>query len=221
MLHTFTSANATHRLLQPDPRWPGARGIWHATMDLYLNRFLNAPPARQPTVDSVADLPPGDALLDRLLALTDERQRVEEAAATTFRYALEDLPEAPLLAALAETLLREDGEFHSYQMYGVRGASCTWNSAPDDPELAHTVLVAMAATSPATPPPTAPPPRPTGSRQAARRRSAGGGLSTARAVCLARCIQLSAWRIHLFTRTGSAHQKKFCPSSVLSAHIDR
>ena len=143
VLHTFTSANATHRLLQRAPSLAGARGIWHATMDLYLNRFLNAPPARQPTVDSVADLPPGDALLDRLLALTDERQRVEEAAATTFRYALEDLPEAPLLAALAETLLREDGEFHSYQMYEA-GVQLYLELRPRRPELAHTVLVAMA-----------------------------------------------------------------------------
>ena len=143
VLHTFTSANATHRLLQRAPSLAGARGIWHATMDLYLNRFLNAPAARQPTADSVADLPPGDALLDRLLALTDERQRVEEAAATTFRYALEDLPEAPLLAALAETLLREDGEFHSYQMYEA-GVQLYLELRPRRPELAHTVLVAMA-----------------------------------------------------------------------------
>ncbi len=143
VLHTFTSANATHRLLQRAPSLAGARGIWHATMDLYLNRFLNAPAARQPTAESVADLPPGDALLDRLLALTDERQRVEEAAATTFRYALEDLPEAPLLAALAETLLREDGEFHSYQMYEA-GVQLYLELRPRRPELAPTVLVAMA-----------------------------------------------------------------------------
>ncbi len=49
VLHTFTSANATHRLLQRAPSLAGARGIWHATMDLYLNRFLNAPP--RPSAD--------------------------------------------------------------------------------------------------------------------------------------------------------------------------
>ena len=89
VLHTFTSANATHRLLKRAPSLEGARAIWHSAMDLYLHRFLNAPAARQPSDTCVAGLPTGgDELLANLLELTDGRQRVEESAATTYRYLL-------------------------------------------------------------------------------------------------------------------------------------
>ena len=144
VLHTFTSANATHRLLKRAPSLEGARAIWHSAMDLYLHRFLNAPAARQPSDTCVAGLPTGgDELLAHLLELTDGRQRVEEAAATTYRYLLGGYDDAPLLATLGKTLLREDGEFHSYQMLEA-GLGLYLELRDRRPDLAPTVLVAVA-----------------------------------------------------------------------------
>ena len=144
VLHTFTSASATHRLLNRAPSLEGARGIWHAAMDLYLNRFLNAPAARQPSAASVANLGgDGEALLEHLLELTDGRQQVEEAAAATYRYLDLGHDPTPLLATLARTLLREDGEFHSYQMLEA-GMNLYLELQSRRPDLAPTVLVAVA-----------------------------------------------------------------------------
>jgi nitrite reductase/ring-hydroxylating ferredoxin subunit len=144
VLHTFTAANATHQLLKRVPSLEGARGIWHAAMHLYLNRFLNAPAARLPS-DKRAAASSEDAgeLLSALLELTDKRQQVEEAAAVTYRYLASGHDDGKLMQALAHMLLREDGEFHSYQMleatlklYGeLKGAR---------PHLAPNVLVALA-----------------------------------------------------------------------------
>jgi nitrite reductase/ring-hydroxylating ferredoxin subunit len=144
VLHTFTSANATHQLLKRAPSLEGARGLWHAAMHLYLNRFLNAPAARLPDDETVADLPAeAEALLERLLELTDERQRVEEAAAVSYRYLRLGHPDTGLVRTLAHTLLSEDGEFHSYQLLEA-GVQLYHELNTHRPDLAPDVLVAVA-----------------------------------------------------------------------------
>ena len=144
MLHTFTSANATHQLLKRAPSLEGARGIWHAAMHLYLNRFLNAPAARQPGDKSVENLEmDADGLLESLLRLTDGRQNVEEAAALTYRYLERGHDASRLIQTLAHTLLREDGEFHSYQMLEA-GIKLYEELKELRGDLAPTVLVAVA-----------------------------------------------------------------------------
>lgn len=144
VLHTLTSANATHQLLKRAPSLAGARSIWHAAMHLYLNRFLNTPAARLPTEQSVHNLPEdAEALRARLLELTDQRQKVEEAAAVVYRWLSLDHPAEPLIQTLAHTLLREDGEFHSYQMLEA-GVQLFHELQADRPDLARVVLVAVA-----------------------------------------------------------------------------
>lgn len=144
VLHTLTSANATHRLLQRAPSLEGARGIWHAAMHLYLNRFLNMPAARLPTSQSIRDLPEdAETLRIQLLELTDQRQRVEEAAAVVYRWLSLGHPAEPLIETLAHTLLREDGEFHSYQMLEA-GVQLYRELRASRPDRAPVVLVAVA-----------------------------------------------------------------------------
>ena len=48
VLHTFTHANAVHQLLHRSPSPELLRGVYHAAMRLYLDRFLNTPAARLP-----------------------------------------------------------------------------------------------------------------------------------------------------------------------------
>lgn len=144
VLHTFTAASASHRLLQRAPSLEAARGLWHVAMDLYLNRFFNQPAAKLPSGASTAPLSEdADTLLRDLLALTDQRQRVEEAAALSWRYLSLGHPAERLIETLAHTLLREDGEFHSYQM--LEAAVTLYHELLTlRPALAPHVLVALA-----------------------------------------------------------------------------
>ena len=144
VLHSFTSSNATHQLLKRAPSLAGTRGIWHAATHLYLNRFLNMPSAKQPTERRVAHLSDDpEALLAELLDLTDRQQKAEEAAAVVYRYVSLGHPVEALIETLSRTLLREDGEFHSYQMLeaGIQLYNELRHTRPD---LAPTVLIAIA-----------------------------------------------------------------------------
>ncbi|MCA9839589.1 MAG: Rieske (2Fe-2S) protein, partial [Trueperaceae bacterium] len=144
VLHTFSSANATHQLLKRAPSLEGLRGVFHTAMHLYLNRFLNAPAARQPSAKSVEGLNTnGETLLKDLLELTNARENVEKAAAVTYRYLEQGHDDARLIQTLAHSLLREDGEFHSYQMLEA-GIQLYQELKAERPEHAPTVLVAVA-----------------------------------------------------------------------------
>jgi nitrite reductase/ring-hydroxylating ferredoxin subunit len=105
------------RELAIDPRW--LRGIFYGAMSVYLVRFLNVPPAALPDErgDTLDDLPnDGDALRASFLDALDRRSSVDEAARLVTRYlTLGHAPDA-LIATLAQAVLREDAEFHTYQM---------------------------------------------------------------------------------------------------------
>ena len=130
--HSFTYCNALHQLLKrrasEGDGTDGAdslRGVFHGAMALYVNRFLNVPPAPLPGErgDRLDDLP-GDAgeLCRRLLDVMDRQSQVEGAARIVARYLELEHPPAPLIATLARALLREDAGFHAYQSLeaGVR-----------------------------------------------------------------------------------------------------
>jgi hypothetical protein len=117
VLHTFSYCNALHHSLQRAPSPELARGIFHGAMRLYLDRFLNMPAARLPDERLVASLPTdGGELLRYLEDLLDREQQVNRAGDAIYRYLTLGHPDGPLLALLGRLLLREDGEFHSYQM---------------------------------------------------------------------------------------------------------
>jgi nitrite reductase/ring-hydroxylating ferredoxin subunit len=146
VLHTFTYVNATHQLMRRAPSAELLRGVYHGAISLYLDRFLNMPPARLPEDrESALESLPADsaALLDQLRDALDREQRVELAGQLTWRYlALGHDPDS-LIATLGHLLLREDGEFHSYQMLEA-GIALYRELAPLDPRRAHRVLVAVA-----------------------------------------------------------------------------
>jgi hypothetical protein len=144
VLHTFTYANALHQAMQRSPSAEAARGIFHGAMRLYLDRFLNMPAARLPEHRN-AEREPTDAnvLLAKLVELTDREQQVNEAALVVHRYlSLGHAPE-PLIATLGHILLREDGEFHSYQMLEA-GTVLFEELRERDEAAANRVMVAIA-----------------------------------------------------------------------------
>ncbi len=132
--HVFTHCNALHGMLSRvwrggesagpiDPRW--LRGIFYGAMSLYLVRFLNVPPAPLPGErgETANDLPTdGEALRASFLGALDRRGAIDDAARLVARYLALGHPADALIATLAEAVLREDAEFHTYQMLdaGVR-----------------------------------------------------------------------------------------------------
>jgi hypothetical protein len=89
------------------------RGAFDAAMSVYLDRFLNTPPAPLPGAGPDGGRPA--ALLAGLLPLLDRQQQVNEAGALVAAYLAAGGDDARLLTTLGKALLREDRDFHTIQ----------------------------------------------------------------------------------------------------------
>lgn len=117
VLHTFTYTNALHQALKRTDSPDLVRGVFHGAMSVYLDRFLNIPPARMPGEREInAEPEDADEILAAYLKTLDTQQQVEPAARLVARYLSLGHPVEKLFRTLAESLLREDAEFHSFQM---------------------------------------------------------------------------------------------------------
>jgi nitrite reductase/ring-hydroxylating ferredoxin subunit len=133
-LHTFTFANAVEQGLHRTGSAELARGVFDAAMSVFLDRFLNTPPARLPDGDGEG------AGRERLFELLDRQQQVDAAGSLTAGW-LDDGDDAPaVISALVTALLREDRNFHTIQM--IEAAVRQHGSMP--PERGRLVLVAGA-----------------------------------------------------------------------------
>ena len=126
-LHCFTYSNAVHQLLTritaegplEQDRPELLRCVFHGAMQVYLIRFLNVPPARLPGEgdDKLDELPrDGAELRDAFLTALDRQGAVKTAGRLVARYLMLGHAVDPLIATLARAVLREDAEFHTYQM---------------------------------------------------------------------------------------------------------
>jgi len=113
--HTFTYANAVHGLA----RRTGAAEVYRACVDgamsVYLDRFLNEPPAPIPDPDD-SDRDPG-AVREELLDAFDETGSVDRAGRLVAEHFAADGDPDALVRALARGLLREDADFHTLQNF--------------------------------------------------------------------------------------------------------
>ena len=117
VLHAFSYANALHQMLKRVESNEMLRGVYHGAMRVYLDRFLNIPPARLPSASAkTADNGRPERLLSEFLDLLNSQQQVDAAGGLVYRYLLEGGEPGPLFRTLAESLVREDAEFHSFQM---------------------------------------------------------------------------------------------------------
>jgi nitrite reductase/ring-hydroxylating ferredoxin subunit len=113
--HAFTAANAVHQSMLRAPSVELLRGVYQGALRVYLDRFLNVPAARLPTVGP--DEAHGNAGLDDLEACWDTEGKVDEAGGIAYRFlATGGSPDA-LVAALGHALLVEDAQFHWFQIY--------------------------------------------------------------------------------------------------------
>ena len=112
--NTLTAANALHQALLRTPSPELLRGVFDVAISIYLDRFLNMPPQRLP--DTAASDAPATEQLDRLLDMVNVRQQVEESAHAVSGYLAAGRDPDDLLATLGRMMLREDADFHSFQI---------------------------------------------------------------------------------------------------------
>ena len=118
MLHTYTYANALHQCAKRAPSVEIARGIFHGAMAIYFDRWFNMPAARLPQNRRETETLPTDAdeLLDGFVDLLDTQAQADRGGMYIYRYLSLGHPREALLERLGHILLREDAEFHSFQM---------------------------------------------------------------------------------------------------------
>ena len=111
--HTFTFANAVHQGLKRVASRELLRGVFDAAMGVYLDRFLNVPPARLP--DPAKRVEDPETLLAELPELLNRQQQVKAAGTLVGAYLNSGGDPDRLLALLGKLLLREDRDFHTIQ----------------------------------------------------------------------------------------------------------
>jgi nitrite reductase/ring-hydroxylating ferredoxin subunit len=114
--NTFSSCNALHQALLRAPSRELARGLFHAGMRIYLDRFLNVPAASLPDEERPLAAPAetGDAP-NVLLELFDREQQVIPAGRLVNAFLRSGRDDQPMIEGLGRAVLREDAGFHDYQ----------------------------------------------------------------------------------------------------------
>ena len=146
-LHTFSYCNATHRMLVRCGEPVLVRSVLQGAMSIYLDRFLNIPPARLPgererDTASEQNLSSGAPdLLEAFLAALDSRHQVDDAAHVVARYLDSGHAIEPLIDTLVHAVVREDFDFHTMQM--VDAAVHQYHQWGPGPE-GRTILLAAA-----------------------------------------------------------------------------
>ncbi len=119
--HTFSYANAAFGLIMR-ATGDGAdveiealcvRAAFHGALAVYLDRYLNVPPARLPLGDLRAHTPA--ELRRRFLDACDRQHQVAEAARIAASHLFAGHQSADFIAVLGHALLREDAGFHMVQ----------------------------------------------------------------------------------------------------------
>jgi nitrite reductase/ring-hydroxylating ferredoxin subunit len=148
--HTFILANAVHQAVKRSPTPGVVRGIMHAAISVYQDRFLNVPAARLPGDSSLADLPTRSEELRKLLLETLNSQAdVDGAARLVLRHLRLGLPVEDLFDALAFATAREDFDFHAMQVLeaGVQQFR-EWGGGPEGEQILVGVVRQLAAFCP-------------------------------------------------------------------------
>jgi nitrite reductase/ring-hydroxylating ferredoxin subunit len=113
VLHTFTYAHAVHERLAHSTNPLLIRAIYHGAMRIYLDRFLNVSAASRPKDIKLID----PAQPEKLLDVMNQRQNVNEASGWVIGFLHNQGSPQQLINQLGHALLREDADFHTFQMY--------------------------------------------------------------------------------------------------------
>jgi nitrite reductase/ring-hydroxylating ferredoxin subunit len=132
--HALSAANALHHALERNPTLETARGLIHGALRVYLDRFLNVPAARLPTA--------ADGDLDELAECWELQGEVDRAGALTYGYLRGGGDPGRAIAVLGHALLREDAEFHWFQV--LEAAIRQFHAWPPGSEEGALVLTGLA-----------------------------------------------------------------------------
>jgi nitrite reductase/ring-hydroxylating ferredoxin subunit len=135
--HAFTSANAVHQSLVRAPSMELVRGVYQGALRVYLDRFLNVPAARLPSLGS-----DGPHALEDLQACWNTEGGVDEAGGIAYRFLSAGGSPRALIAALGHALLVEDAQFHWFQIY--EAAVRQYRAWPEASEQRKLILVGAA-----------------------------------------------------------------------------
>ncbi len=150
-VHTLNYANAVYQSLSRSISVDTVKGLYHAALSVYKDRFLNIPEAKLPHErNGFKDLPDDpDALLENLLELLNHRQNLTAVTSSVARYVRLDHPRERLIDSLAFATLREDVDFHKIQILeaGVRQAEL-WRGRVEEEHIYVGVARHLAAHCP-------------------------------------------------------------------------
>ena len=143
--HTFIFCNAVQRALLRSSVPDVVRALLQAAIAVYMDRYLNVPPAKLPAERAAAAQGAPGALLDELLLLLDNRAEVERAAELVSGYLRAPATDWPdhlgrLVDTLAFATLREDLDFHTLQ---VLEAAATQLAARGNDAGAEQIMVGV------------------------------------------------------------------------------
>ncbi|SDZ63578.1 Ferredoxin subunit of nitrite reductase or a ring-hydroxylating dioxygenase [Evansella caseinilytica] len=144
VLHTFTHAHAVHEMVGRSEEPLLLRGIYHGAVSIFLDRFLNIPATKRP----VAGKEPAATLDSKaFLHLLDKQQQVNEAGKWVVNYLHKGGDKQALFNTFGHAVLREDANFHTYQLYEAACAEYDhWENeeTPFAERAKETLLIAMA-----------------------------------------------------------------------------
>ena len=147
--HTFNYANAVHQVLRRGEEPLVVRHLFHAALAVFLDRFLNVPPARMPgdTLTGLSTEP--EALLASLLNALDQKSDPEQAIRLAVQYHRLGHPRQGLYDTLVFATLREDLNFHWLQCVeaGIQQIE-VWGQAREAEDILVGVVRNLAAACP-------------------------------------------------------------------------
>jgi len=149
--HTFIFANAVHQAVKRNPSAGIVRGIFHAALSVYMDRFLNVPPARLRDDDRTMHALPSAApqLRQRVLDLLDRQSNTDEAALVVARYLRLGHEFTGLVDTLSLATAREDLDFHALQVLEAAVQQCReWGEGPEIEQIMVGVARQLAAFCP-------------------------------------------------------------------------
>ena len=90
------------------------RGVFDTAISIYLSRFLNMPSQPIPETESIPV--DGESIIAQITEQMDVRQQVDGVAQLVSRYLTGGGDSGRVLETLGHLMLREDSEFHSFQL---------------------------------------------------------------------------------------------------------
>jgi nitrite reductase/ring-hydroxylating ferredoxin subunit len=149
--HTYIYANAVHQAIKRTTAPDVVRAIFHAALSVYMDRFLNVPPAKLPDEAPEHEKLPTEAkaLRDLLLEQLNQQSRIDDTARTISRYMKQKHPLPPLFDTLALATVREDLDFHTLQVLEAGFQQCKeWEGQPQAEHILVGVIRNLAAVCP-------------------------------------------------------------------------